>query len=95
MDKRLELTREQKNIMERYENILKEMDDANIKCVYRSWGELVAINGEQVDELLFDEDLPDDVTDNARVDFDDAYPTDCPTSIDLTCTEHYFRVTFK
>ena len=76
IDKRLKLTEKQKEIVNRYSEICKEMKAANIKAVYRV-DELYLINGEQVKELNF-VDYIDDEGDIIETDFDDLDCYDYP-----------------
>ena len=95
MDKRLELTKEQQAIIERYNAIIKEMEDANIHCIYRPYSEIVAINGNSIeDDLLFPEDTLEDEGDT-YVDFDEPTAISCPFGLSLTCEDSRFGVTFK
>ena len=76
LDKRLELTEEQKDIVKRYSEICKEMRDANIKAIYRV-DELYLINGNNVKELNFI-DYIDDEGEVIETDFDELECYDYP-----------------
>lgn len=53
MDKRLKLTEKQKEIISRYNAILKEMKEAKIMGVFKFYDEACLFNGEQVEDVFF------------------------------------------
>ena len=55
MDKRLEFTSKQREIIDRYNAIVEEMRDNNICCVHQSYGNIYAFNGTDVADLDFPE----------------------------------------
>ena len=55
MDKRLEFTPEQREIIDRYNAIVEEMLNNNIICVHQSYANIYAFNGANVADLEFPE----------------------------------------
>lgn len=60
MDKRLELSEKQLDIVKRFNDVAQEMIDANIKAIYvgdQAGGSMYCINGNQVIDFLSQDDL--------------------------------------
>ena len=79
MDKRLELTEEQKLAIENYEKACKVLKAANVKAVYRV-DELYFINGNNVNGINFVDDVEqeDDNEEIVELDFDELHCYDYP-----------------
>ena len=74
MDKRLELTNEQKLAVENYKQACKQLKAANVKAIYRV-DELYLINGNNVIDIDFADCADEDMV---EVEFDDLTCYDCP-----------------
>lgn len=94
MDKRLELTDEQRIAMNRYNNAVKELLESGVRCVFRTFDEIAVINGKEVGELAFEEDFIEDA-DNEVVRFDELEQIECPFGLNLNCNEKTFVVWFE
>ena len=92
MDKRLELTEKQKEIIARYNSIVKEMEDAKIICTHMEYEGLSAINGEYVREQNFPEDGGED---SVFVEFNDTVHIESPFGMRLWMEDVGFNVSFK
>lgn len=90
MDKRLELTEKQKEIISRYNAILKEMKEAKIMGVFQFYDDVSLFNGEQVENVFFEED-GNETTE--RVDTRDCYVVSVPFGLCLGY-DNYFNVEF-
>jgi len=90
MDKRLELTEKQKEIISRYNDILKEMKEAKIMGVFKYFDDVCLFNGEQVEDVFFEED-GNETTE--RVDTNGCFVVSAPFGL---CVGHdeYFNVEF-
>jgi len=96
MDKRLELTEKQKEIISRYNDILKEMKEAKIMGVFKYFDDVCLFNGEQVEDVFFEEDrifTEDDIEITERVDTNGCFVVSAPFGL---CVGHdeYFNVEF-
>ena len=94
MDKRLELTEKQKEIISRYNSIVNEMLEANIHCIYKQYENIGAINGEYVEEKFFPEDVSVEDGD-IFVEFAEITQIACPFGLTLIDTDYGFGVQFK
>ena len=94
MDKRLELTDEQRVAMNRYNNAVKELLESGVHCVFRTFDEIAVFNGKDVDEVLFEEDFIDDKV-CEMVQFDELEQIECPFGLNLNCNEKSFVVWFE
>ena len=92
MDKRLELTAKQKEIISRYNNIVKEMEDAKIICTWMEWEGISAINGEQVADQTFPEDTGDEYV---FVKFSETEEIACPFGMRLWMEDEGFNIRFN
>ena len=90
MDKRLELTEKQKEIISRYNAILKEMKEAKIMGVFKYYDDVCLFNGEQVENVFFEEDGSETTE---RVDTSDCYAVSVPFGLCLGY-DNYFNVEF-
>ena len=90
MDKRLELTEKQKEIVSRYEAIVKEMEEAKIVGVFEYFNDVFLFNGEQVENVYFEEDRSD-LTVNVNT--DDCYVVGVPFGLCI-CYDETFNVEF-
>lgn len=90
MDKRLELTEKQKEIISRYNAILKEMEEAKIMGVFKYFDDVCLFNGEQVEDVFFVED-GNETTE--RIDTNDCYAVSGPFGLCVGYDE-YFEVQF-
>lgn len=93
MDKRLVLTEKQREILERYNAVVKEMHEAKILCVFQPFEEIGAINGEHVMDLGFAEDYSA-ANDEEFLYFNDLEKIECPFGLNLTCDEYSFYARF-
>lgn len=91
MDKRLELNEKQKEIIARYNSIVKEMEDAKIICTWMEYEGISAINGEHVLHQTFPEDENEDFV---FVDFKETEQIECPFGMRLWCDDKGFNVMF-
>lgn len=91
MDKRLELNEKQREIIARYNSIVKEMEDAKIICTYMEYEGISAINGEHVAKQTFPED---DIDGCVTVDFSETERIECPWGMRLWAEDGGFNVTF-
>lgn len=91
MDKRLELTEKQKEIIARYNNIIEEMEDAKIICTWMEYEGISAINGENVSDQTFPEDECDG---SVFVNFSETEYIKCPFGLRLWYDDKGFNVTF-
>lgn len=95
MNKKLELTKEQLRVVERYNRAVKDMKDANIICVFKEYDEILAINGEQVEDVFFAEDISES-SDNILVKTDEPEVIACPFGLCLTSYDDFsFGVQLK
>lgn len=94
MDERLELTEKQKEIISRYNAIVKEMEDAKIELVHREFNELYAFNAELVADTCFYEDYIEGVS--VKVELEDLPLVECPYGLCLVWNDdHSFCVSFE
>ena len=92
---RLKLTKEQKTIIEEYNNILQRMVEANIIIVKQSDSpDAYALNGNEVDDLSFQEDETIDAN-SELVSINDCELLPLPQGLCLDYGEEQFRVEFK
>jgi len=92
MDKRLELNAKQKEIVARYNAIVKEMEEAKIICTCMEYEGITAINGEHVADQFFPEDDSDDMV---WVDFWDGESIEIPFGMHIWNEDGGFKVAFN
>lgn len=93
MDKRLKLTSKQQQLVDRYNEVVKEMKDANIKAIYRPRTDIFLFNGESVADCDYVGDVEDC---DLVVDLDDLTLVENPISFALGfCDEEYVSFKFK
>lgn len=89
MDNRLKLTAEQKEIVEKYNKVCAEMEDAGIFIIERQYGEAYAMNVNSGVDVGFSEDGGE------LVSVDDLESIECPVQLSLNNEETDFSVSFN
>ena len=94
IDESLKLTSEQISAVRRYNEAVKRLNDANVQCVFSPYDVIVALNGERVQDIMFDEDCNGE--NDIRVCVDELEVIACPFTLNLLqLDENYFGVRFK
>ena len=93
MDKRLEFSERQREIIGRYNDVVKEMLASNIRCVYKSYGNIYAFNGANVADVDFPENRVEDGEDEL-IDFDELEQINSPIGLCFEENDNEVCITF-
>lgn len=96
IEERIKLTKKQLEVVKHYNEAVRQLKNANIVCVFKPYESILAINGEYIEDVSYEEDCSSYGTDATLVDVDATEVIGCPFGINLSLLDdNSFTVQFK
>lgn len=95
IDKRIELTKKQLEVVRKYNEAVRELIKANVICVFKPFEDILAFNGEYIKDISFQEDY-DGEPGSSLVSVEDVDVIESPFGLNLSIIDdRYVNVLFK